>query len=103
MKDERVLVGYCSIFSKIMSCLRDGRLPTSTVVDRQIRESWRDREAKLFLDAGGKSRYVLEYLIDFVEELMLKQREVIFADDRYLPICMNDSYYGLLREKLYKN
>ena len=103
IKDKRVLVGYYSIFSKIILYLRDGRLPTLIVVDWQIRESWRDREVKLFLDTRGKLRYMLEYLINFVEELILKQKEVIFADDRYLLIYINDSYYSLLREKLYKN
>jgi len=69
----RVIHRYCEIFKAIATCLKEGRAPTSSLLDYRIRYSWggKSEDVKLFLLAGGKSIYALEYLIRTLKELIL--------------------------------
>lgn len=69
----RAMYGYCEIFGRIIACLKEGRAPTSSILDSRIRYSLgcKGEDAKVFLQAGGKSMYDLQYLIDTLKELML--------------------------------
>jgi hypothetical protein len=97
--------GYCAVFGKIIGCLKDGRAPHSSKVDQRIRESWRDRDAKLFLTSGGSAQYALEYLLDVLGEILLRSSGNKLLGERlaHLPQCMNDFHYDILRERLLDN
>jgi hypothetical protein len=103
MQDEMVMYGYCGVFGKIMSCLKDGKTPYPILVDKQIQESWRDRDTKRFLEVGGRSLYALQYLIDVVEEVTQRPSEIqpLEAYKRHLPGCVNDLNFSIIRSQCY--
>jgi hypothetical protein len=96
--------GYCEVFGRIVTCLNEGRAPTSNLLDCLIRYSWgsKSEDGKLFLLAGGKSMYALQYLIRTLKELMLVRNGSRLAGGRltYLPVCLNDTAYDLVRDRL---
>ena len=100
----RAMHGYCEVFGRIITCLNEGRAPTSSLLDRRIRYSWGDKseDAKIFLLAGGKSMYALQYLIHTLKELMLGRNGERLAGGGLvsLPMCLNDTAYDLVRERL---
>lgn len=102
MQDEKVMYGYCAVFGKIISCLKNGKTPRATLVDEQIKQSWRDRDTKRFLNAGGKSLYALQYLIDVVEEVTqrLTEPQPLDTYQGHLPHCVNDSNFTMVRSLL---
>ena len=101
-EDIRVMSGYCEVFSKIIECLKDGRAPTPSLVDKRIRYSWRDRDSKYFLDAGGKSQYALYYLIATLKSFMLHRGGLRYIDSglQSEPRCLNDTNFELVAELL---
>jgi hypothetical protein len=52
----RVMHGYCEVFGRIIACLKEGRAPTASLLDRRIRYSWgiKNEDAKTFLLARGQ-------------------------------------------------
>lgn len=100
----RVMHGYCEVFGYIITCLKEDRAPTSSLLDRRIRYSWggKSEDAKMFLQAGGKSMYALQYLIRTLKELMLVRNGSRLAEGGLacLPMCLNDTAYDLVRERL---
>lgn len=100
----RVMHGYCEVFGFIITCLNEDRAPTSNLLDHRIRYSWgsKSEDGKLFLLAGGKSTYALQYLIRTLKELMIVRNGSRLAGARLtpLPICLNDTAYDLVAERL---
>jgi len=100
----RIMHGYCEVFGRIVTCLREGRAPTSSLLDQRIRYSWggKSEDAKLYLLAGGKAMYALEYLIRIVKELMLARNGFKVSEGGLgsLPMCLNDIAYDLVRDRL---
>lgn len=100
----RVMHGYCEVFRHIIICLNNGRPPTSNLLDYQIRYSCdsRTEDGKLFLLAGGKSTYALQYLIRTLKELMIVRNGFKLAGEGLmsLPVCLNDTAYDLVTERL---
>jgi hypothetical protein len=100
----RVIYRYCEVFGCIIMCLDKGRALISSLLDRRIRYSWssKNKDRKLYLLAGGKSIYALEYLIGILKKLMLARNRSRFSGSRLLslPICLNNTAYDLVRDKL---
>ena len=100
----RVMHGYCEVFGRIITCLKEGRAPTSSLLDLRIRYSWggKSEDAKLYLLAGGKSKYALQYLIRVLKELMLSRNGSRLSEGGLvsLPKCLNDIAYDLVGDRL---
>jgi hypothetical protein len=100
----RVMHGYCVVFGHIVTCLKEDRAPASSLLDRRIQYSWgvKSEDAKMFLQAEGKSMYALQYLIRTLEELMLVRNGSRIAEGGLacLPMCLNDTAYDLIRYRL---
>ena len=100
----RAMHGYCEVFGCIITCLKEDRAPTSILLDHRIRYSWggKSEDAKMFLQAGGKSMYALQYLIRTLKELMLVRNGSRLAEGGLacLPMCLNDTAYDLIRDRL---
>ena len=97
--------GYCQVFERIAACLKEGRAPTPSLLDDRIRYSWGESEdAKLFLLAGGTSKYALEHVIRDIKELMLGRNgfRLALGGLASLPICFNDTAYDMVRDRLLK-
>ena len=96
--------GYCEVFGCIITCLKEDRAPTSSLLDRRIRYSWggKNEDARMFLQAGGKSMYALQYLIRTLKELMLVRNGSKLGKGGLtcLPMCLNDTAYDLIRDRL---
>ena len=100
----RIMHGYCEIFGRIVTCLKEGQAPTSSLLDRRIRYSWggKSEDSKLFLLAGGKSTYALQYLIRTLKELMLGRNGSTLSEGALAPLltCLNDTAYDLVGDRL---
>jgi hypothetical protein len=96
--------GYCEVFGFIYACLKEGRAPTASVLDRRIRYSWsaKSEDAKIFLQVGGKSMFALQYLIDTLKDLMIVRNgsRLLEGGLRSLPMCLNDTAYDMVKERL---
>ena len=84
--------------------MREGRAPIASLLDDLIRYSWdgKSEDAKLFLLMGGTSKYALQHLIRDVKELMLVRNGARLASGGLacLPLCINDSAYDTVRDRL---
>jgi hypothetical protein len=103
----RVMYAYCEVFGRIITCLKEDRPLTSSVLDYRIRYSWggKSEDAKLFLQVGGKSMFALQYLISTLEKLMLGRNGSRLSEGALasLPMCLNDTAYDLIRDRLVKS
>jgi hypothetical protein len=103
----RIMHGYCEVFGRIATCLKESRAPTSSLLDHRILYSWdgKSEDAKLFLLAGGESMYALQYLIGILKKLMLVRNGSSLSAGGLdsLPVCLNDTAYDLVRKRLLKH
>ena len=85
-------------------CLNEGRAPMSNLLDYRIRYSWNSKseDGKLSLLTGGKSMYTLQYLMRTLKDLMIVRNGSRLAGKRLttLPVCVNDTAYDLVAERL---
>jgi hypothetical protein len=99
-----VLHGYSQAFERIAICLREGRPPIARLLDDRIRYSWdgKSEDAKLFLLAGGTSKYALQHVIRDVKELMLVRNgsRLALGGLASLPMCINDTAYDMVIDRL---
>ncbi|KAE8442188.1 hypothetical protein EG329_003776 [Mollisiaceae sp. DMI_Dod_QoI] len=99
--DSRVATGYCEVFDVIQRCLRENRIPVSSLLNQDIAEGPKSSAVE-FLAKMGDSAYAVEYLIATVKAVTWargNQEEMVTGFNR-IPMCLNDSAFSLLREKL---
>ena len=105
--DIRVMHGYCEVFSSIIECLKETRAPTSHAIDLRIRYSCdgKREDAKIYLEAGGKSEYVLQYLFDKIKDVVLVGNGFSQSEEglAFLPRCFNDTGYDMVQKRLFQD
>jgi hypothetical protein len=103
-RNKGLMHGYCDVFGHIATCLNSDSAPTGYEVERRILDSHGEEsmDAKLFLMAGGKSKYALQYLIDTMKDLAKVRNGSGLLEKGlgFLPRCLNDNSYSLVEDRL---